>query len=412
MNTMGAPANTVPAAAHPGGSQTPIPYVSIPPDRQDPVLSGATIGDRLVALHDELRHDPPLAGVGRVAAALYEPSTGMVKTFIHATEGQNPLGSVAMPLDAAPLLREIMESGRPRSFNDLDAAREPLSAISRAIRRGGFRSRLVVPIIHQGEPFGFLFFNAEPPGYFDDPVLEALRPHIRTISMMLVHERAMVRTMLAAVRTARTIGHHRDEETGGHLERMARYARMIAESLAPAYGLSDEYVEYLFQYAPLHDIGKVAVPDVILLKAGKLTEEEYAIMKTHVAKGVEIIDQMQRDIGLTGLPYAQLLRNVVGGHHEAVDGSGYPGGLAGEAIPLEARITAVADVFDALTSRRPYKDPWSNERALSHMTELSGRKFDADCIAALAARSDRVQEIQAMFSDSRGHGPLPEDMPD
>lgn len=365
----------------------------------DPVLNGAGLGDRLLALHDEMQQDPLLTGVGRIAAALYEPSRDLVKTFIHATDGPNPLGSVAMPLSASPTLQRIMTGGAPVVVDDIDAGSGTLGGVSGDLVRGGFRSRLVAPIIHQAAPFGFLFFNSHEPGYFTDAVQAALRPHIRALSLMLIHERAMIRTMLAAVRTARAIGHHRDEETGGHLERMARYARLIAEALATSHHLSDEYIEYLFQYAPLHDIGKVAVPDGILMKPGRLTPEEYAVMKTHVLKGVEIIEAMQRDIGLAGLPFADLLCDVVGGHHEALDGSGYPHGLAGAEIPLAARITAAADVFDALTSRRPYKEPWSNERALEHLQNLSGRVFDADCVRALTDNMTLVEEIQATFVD-------------
>lgn len=368
-------------------------------DGDDPVLNGETIGDRLAALHDDMQQDPLLSGIGRVAAALYEPARDLVKTFIHATDGDNPLGSVAMPLAQTPLLRDILASGKARVFDDIETTAGAAGDISRNLLRGGFRSRLVAPIIHKGAPFGVLFFNAQAPAYFTTDVLSALRPHMRAISMMLIHQRAMIRTMLAAVRTARAIGHHRDEETGEHLERMARYAQLIAEKLAASHGLSDEFIEYLFQYAPLHDIGKVAVPDGILMKPGKLTAEEYAVMKSHVVKGEEIIDVMQRDIGLSELPYAELLRNVVGGHHEALDGSGYPRGLKGGDIPMEARITAVADVFDALTSARPYKDAWSNEAALEHLRKLAGRVFDPDCVDALADGMDQVLEIQAQFID-------------
>ena len=237
----------------------------------DTAQNGETIGDRLAALHDEMQLDPLLAGIGRVAAALYEPTRELVKTFIHATDGGNPLGSVAMPLAQTPMLRRILEEGKARVFDDIEATPGANGEVSRSLLRGGFHSRLVAPIIHQGAPFGVLFFNAHDRGYFTPQVLTALRPHMRAISMMLIHQRAMVRTMLAAVRTARTIGHHRDEETGEHLERMARYAQLIAERLAKSHGLSDEFIEYLFQYAPLHDIGKVAVPD-----AGRIRGDEGA----------------------------------------------------------------------------------------------------------------------------------------
>ena len=206
--------------------------------------------------------------------------------------------------------------------------------------------------------------------------------------------------MQAAVKVIRSVSSARDEETGSHLARMARYARMIAAKLADAKGLSDEFVEYVFQFAPLHDVGKVSVPDAILLKPGRLTFEEFEVMKTHVEKGVHIVDLMVQDFGLKAMPHFDLLRNIVAYHHEALDGSGYPYGLSGDAIPIEARIAAVADVFDALTSERPYKKAWSNDEALELLRSQAGVKFDADCVAALADNPETVADIQARFGET------------
>jgi len=158
-------------------------------------------------------------------------------------------------------------------------------------------------------------------------------------------------------------------------------------------------VEYVFQFTPLHDVGKVAVPDDILLKPGKLDQDEFDIMKTHVQKGGEIISLMSREFGLNSVNYFDMLHNIVLYHHEALDGSGYPHGLKGDEIPLEARICAVADIFDALTSRRPYKEAWSNAEALDWLKQNAGTRIDPDCVTALETQIARVEKIQSEFEE-------------
>ena len=123
-------------------------------------------------------------------------------------------------------------------------------------------------------------------------------------------------------------------------------------------------------------------------------------MRTHVRLGREVIDGLLREFNLDGLQHTEILRNIAEFHHESVDGSGYPTARQGDDIPLEARIVAVADVFDALTSRRPYKEAWSNERAFAFMQEMAGHKFDADCVAALIAHRADVEEIQRQFREN------------
>jgi HD-GYP domain-containing protein (c-di-GMP phosphodiesterase class II) len=220
------------------------------------------------------------------------------------------------------------------------------------------------------------------------------------VSLHTIMELDAVRMIQAAVQTVRQISRARDEETGAHLERMARYARLIALRLAPRRGLSDEWVEFLFQFAPLHDVGKIAVPDQILFKPARLSSEEFEVMKTHVVKGCEIVDTMTETFRIGGAPYVRVLRNVVAHHHEAIDGSGYPQGLSGEAISLEGRITAVADVFDALTSQRPYKPAWSIEQAFAFLTEQSGKKFDADAVDILKNSMAAIADIQRQFTET------------
>ena len=150
----------------------------------------------------------------------------------------------------------------------------------------------------------------------------------------------------------------------------------------------------------MHDVGKIGIPDNILRKPSKLDPAEFDVMKTHPEKGREIIDSVLEDFSLGTFGHANILRNIAEYHHEAIDGSGYPKGLKGDEIPIEARISAVADVFDALTSRRAYKAPWSNEEAFGMLRSLADSKLDRDCVEALINHADKVAEIQQRFRDN------------
>jgi len=217
--------------------------------------------------------------------------------------------------------------------------------------------------------------------------------------LLLINDLSVIGMLNAAVKTTQDIAHFRDPETGNHLDRMSRYARLIASALADTYRLDDLFVNRIFMFSPLHDIGKIAIPDHILLKAGPLNEDEFAQMKTHTVKGRQMIDDLINNFELNGLKDISILRNIAEFHHEKVNGSGYPSGLKGEGIPLEARIVAVADVFDALTSKRSYKKAWSNEDAFQFLTQCAGEQFDRDCVRALTEHETDIREIQHRFRE-------------
>ena len=183
-------------------------------------------------------------------------------------------------------------------------------------------------------------------------------------------------------RLARAI-EFRDFGTGLHLVRMASFAGLIAEGVY----LSDDEVRMLELAAPLHDIGKIGVPDAILLKRGHLSDEETAVMRKHPQIGYEILRDSQSR-------FVQLGAVVALRHHERWDGSGYPDGLRGAEIPIAARIVAVADVYDALISERPYKPAWPHEQAVAHVRERSGSLFDPTCVEALFRDMQRVCMIE------------------
>jgi putative nucleotidyltransferase with HDIG domain len=180
----------------------------------------------------------------------------------------------------------------------------------------------------------------------------------------------------------------RDPETGGHINRMARYSQLIARRL----GLDAGTQEQLLVAAPLHDIGKIATPDHILLKPGRLTDEEMVVMRQHAEVGARILADSK-------MPEIRMGCDIAAGHHERWDGAGYPRGLAGEAIPLVARIVAVADVFDALTSVRPYKAAWPLLRAREHIAAGIGSHFDPRCAQTFLDAWDEVLAIRAAHPD-------------
>jgi response regulator RpfG family c-di-GMP phosphodiesterase len=180
----------------------------------------------------------------------------------------------------------------------------------------------------------------------------------------------------------------RDEETGSHMHRMAAISCLIAREL----GGGREFCDQLLLAAPMHDIGKVGIPDKILLKPGKLTGEEWEIMKTHATIGYDVLKD-------SNSPVLEMGADIALAHHEKFDGSGYPHGHQGEAIPLVGRIVAVADVFDALVNRRHYKQPWAFGDAFALLRRERQKHFDPQCVDAMLKRIDGVMEIQGTYTD-------------
>jgi two-component system response regulator RpfG len=179
----------------------------------------------------------------------------------------------------------------------------------------------------------------------------------------------------------------RDAVTGAHLKRMAKYSALIARCI----GMNEDQIEAIELAAPMHDIGKIGIPDAILQKRGQLTAEEITIMKAHPQIGYEI---------LKGSPsrFLQAAAIIAQSHHEKFDGTGYPAGLKGKNIPIEARIVALADVFDALTSERPYKPAWEWDAAIEHIVEQKGKHFDPELVDVFLAHTDEVLAIQRLLS--------------
>jgi len=359
----------------------------------------APLSQKLGFLHELLKER--FEFIAHISVVVYDPQTDLLKTFLDSSSHRPALVHYQARLGDVPSLLQVSRSGKPRVVGDLlEYANSTHEHTQRNIA-AGYRSSYTQPMFLNGEFYGFIFFDSLRSNDFLPDTVFHLDPIGRLLALFVISEIRSIRTLVATTKTARHVTARRDCETGAHLDRMSRYSRLIARELAGSRELTDEYIEHLFLFAPLHDIGKVAIPDSILLKSESLTESEFEVMKTHPVKGLEMVNYMLEEFGLAKLPYIKILQNIVYHHHESVDGSGYPDGLKGDAIPLEARIVATADVFDALTSSRPYKPAWSNDKSYDRLKELAGVRLDGDCVDALIKHRPAVETLQQQFQETQ-----------
>lgn len=205
----------------------------------------------------------------------------------------------------------------------------------------------------------------------------------------------------------------RDPETGAHLERIRNYARILARDLAdhhsPRCPVDGDYARLIYLTSPLHDIGKVGIPDSVLLKPGRLSDREFEIMKTHTTLGAETLDAALRQF--PGVEFLRMARDIALTHHEHFDGSGYPNGLSGDDIPVAGRIVALADVYDALMSKRVYKDPYHHDVAREIILSSRGRQFDPHVVDAFCRNEAEFIATRMRYSDAFVAAPTPAPTP-
>lgn len=358
-----------------------------------------SVSERLDQLHTRLLETIP--NVDRIGCAIYDPAEDTLKTFVNSTRTGQAISAYQYKLSDSKSLSELARTGSVRVIDDIQAVFKPANTHSSWLLEQGYRSSFTVPLFDQGDFLGFVFYDSREVGVFTPPMQRNLILFSNLINMTLTNEFALIRSVKASVNMARDFTNHRDFETGAHLERMARNCRVIARAIAAKYNLSDEFIEYLYLFAPLHDIGKIGIPDQILLKPGPLNPQEREVMRSHVQQGVEIAENILRNFRLSGLADSKIMIDVIAHHHEFLDGSGYPSGLAGHEVPIAARIVAVADILDALVSVRPYKEAWTVAAAISELKKMAALgKLDSDCVEAVEAHQDEIQHIVDKYKDT------------
>lgn len=358
------------------------------------INQGATLDETLQCVREEFQRFIPVDWIGVLTPSAAEPERWQLERYAaDATLG---------PFDASAGLRiehcpvGMLEARCPVACNPA-----LLPGLPMALTTIGLRSFALVPLPQRKEGGAMLAFAAREANVYGAEMLEFLGNISAQVSPVLDRTLVLESLVVAAVSGLAKLAESRDPETGDHLLRMARYSALIAEEMGreerfrsritPAYGRD------ILRFAPMHDIGKVGIADSILLKPGKLDADEFAAMQRHPLIGGEVLRRCEAQVNELGHSIFSVAIEIAEGHQEKFDGSGYPRGLAGKDIPLAARIIAVADVFDALTSRRPYKEAWTVDAAREFLRHESGRHFDPDIVAAFERTLPHVLLIYEQY---------------
>ncbi|MDW8801912.1 HD domain-containing protein [Clostridium sp. A1-XYC3] len=279
-------------------------------------------------------------------------------------------------------LGKIIEYGKERIINDLEmyVSNSEVTEYNRILLEEGIRSSITLPLKNDKEVVGIIFFSSNIKNVYKKEHVKFLKTLANSIMLSLEEDIIIDDMIISSTLALATLTEERDSDTGDHLNRMKSYSRIIAQLLSKdkkyAEIIDMQYIDNIERFSPLHDIGKVAIKDDILLKPSKLTEDEFETMKTHTIYGGKVLRRAEENLKKSGRNIFKIGIEIAEGHHEKWDGSGYPYGRRGEDIPLSARIVAIADVFDALTSNRPYKKAFTFEESTKIIYEGSGKHFD------------------------------------
>lgn len=356
------------------------------------------IEQKLHFIREEIATDYPF--IHRLAIAIINPERGTIQTFASDEDVSSNIHNYEAILSDCDSLQAILASGEERVINDMSVFNNGQHRHTELLKDAGYHASYTVPLAVDNKVLGFFFANSRESHVLVGEVLNRLKLTSMIIALWLHQDIFRFNVLKSTIESMRYLSKQRDPETGEHLLRMSSYSLLIAREVANVYQLSDSQISYIYFYAQLHDLGKITIPDNILLKNGKLTPDEFDVMKTHTTSGEAIAKKLIHLYGLENIPYISILSAVVRSHHEKLDGSGYPDGLAGEQIPIEARIVAVADIFDALTTHRPYKTPWTNQQAFDELQRQANVKLDPLCVEALTKNEKKITNIQRIFRES------------
>ncbi|MDF9389392.1 HD domain-containing protein [Vibrio sp. 1151_11] len=350
------------------------------------------LNKQLANIHQRMQVKVP--EIDRISFALYDHHHDNLKTYADSTFHGGELIHYEFPLAELPVLKQCAQNGQSRSVENIPIQLKPDYPHTRWLIEQGYCSSLAIPTYHQQAFIGFIFLNSCQSHLFTEQVKQNVEPFIEMIRFAVCSEYDLVHTILETVNLTQARSPEHQLESKEHKERISCYAKVIATEVADIYQLDDETIDNIIQFSRYHDIGKLALPTSLLLNPNTLDKPERAQLYSHIEKGIEIINQIIDDIGTPDHPCISILKEIVAYHHEFLDGSGYPYGLMQDNIPISARIIAVANVFDALTSHRPYKQAWSVPFALLELEKMvvSG-KLDKHCVNALRYHQEYLKQV-------------------
>ena len=335
--------------------------------------------------------------IKRISTAVFDRKIGTVRVYAHCGYSSPLLNSYEAKLSEHATLQRLRFS-KENLFRDKREISSIKNDVDSELLNGKILNSVTLPLFFEDEFLGFSFFDF---GVLPTPLGQASLEHYKShLALSLYNDLQSRKFLKRTVDAIKAVSNYRDNETGMHLDRMSRFARLIARKLSTKLSLSNDFIENVYHFSPLHDVGKIAISDDILFKPGRLTDVEFEEMKKHTLFGVQIIDDIANRVKAQNVQERRLLNNIVKFHHERFDGQGYPNGLAGKDIPLEARITTVADVFDALTSERPYKKAWSIPDTVAFFKKNSGAMFDKEIADTLIGNLDEVLSIKHAFNEA------------
>lgn len=360
-------------------------------------------------------------------ASISEPLTYILNTFsshipcnrimIALTNGSN-IYSHTVVSDYTPLLKEgytiglsqtslqsVLQTKECRIINNYNTylKQHPKSEAASLILQEGIISSLACPLILNNASIGVLLFSSKQPDTYAEEHASMSKLIAGSIAIalerILIADNLILPPIVSFARLVETKG----SDNRFHIERIQNYSKILAEALAGSDKYKNiidrQFIADIYKFSPLHDIGKIGIADGLLLKPGTLSAEEFEVVKKHTVFGAELLRKAGNDGLVNGRNYFDMAIQIAESHHEKYDGTGYPHSLADDSIPLAARIVAVADVFDALTSRRVYKNALDIEASMQIIDKESGRSFDPDVVAALNDRIEQVVRIYKKYNE-------------
>lgn len=350
-------------------------------------------------IHSRILEEIP--EVARIAVVSYDHRNSQLYTFAESSTGVNVFSNYSFPLDSCPRLKICAEQRTTRVVDDLPATLNRNNKHSNWLLDQGFKSSYTVPI-YAGQNFiGFIFYDSHYKGLFTEEIQQKLTLYCDLIGFSVNTEYSLLNAILTSAEITKELSTGYKNESKEHMERMSIYAQLIAKEVADIYHLDDELIESVHIFSRLHDIGKSALSTDILLKPTPLAVGEREVMRCYVPDGIDVVDKILDNLGCPSHRCIEVLKSIVSCHQEFLDGTGYPNGLSDTDIPIPPRIVTVANIFDALTSHRPYKQACSVSGALLELEKMvQGGKLDGHCVNALREHQDYLVEIIRKYPES------------